>query len=160
MRVKIREGLFRYARIKLMEILKPETLIDHMKRVSAEEFGRELNVLDRRSAFIREHFNALPRRATLDNAMIIFGNRYGAYRKNVFGSVPSANDGRTGAVRGFYSEETGRITAFGNMIDIPGIILRKDEPFTMLIDSDAGRIRFTDGRENLFLRELDGMRVF
>lgn len=159
-KVKIRESLLSYARGKLMDILRPEKFNDHMSRVSAEEFGRELKALDKRAAFIRKHFTELPRRATIDNAMIILGDRFGRHRKNVFGSFPPIADERTNAVRGFYSPETGRITAFGSVMEIPGNVLRRDEPFTILVDNGTGRIVFKDGRENLFLRELDGMRVF
>ena len=140
-----------------------------MRRVSGEEYGRELKILGGKSSYVTKHFgSALPYKAALDNAMIILGDRSGDYREDVHGRFterlfrePLWKSGEQwiSEVRGFYSTNTGRITAFGTAGTVPERIAARHEQFTIAVDSRTGCIRTVKGRENLFLRCLDGMQV-
>ncbi len=167
-RKTIRSELRSYAR-KIMDILKPDRLDVKMRRVSGEEYGRELKILGGKSSYVTRHFgSALPYRAAFDNAMIILGNRFGDYRENVHGHFMERlfreplwkNGGEwISEVSGFYSSGTGRITAFGTAGTVPKRIAARHEQFTIAVDSKTGCIMTVKGRENLFLRCLDGMQV-
>ncbi len=138
---------------ELRKILNPEGLMEHMKKVSGEEYGRELNMLGDKARFVRNHFGPeLPWRATLDNLMIIFGSRAGFYREDVEGNFSIRKDKNlTYIVNGFYSNDTGRIISFGTS--------KKGERFMFIVNTVTGKIALTKGRENIFLRKLDGMQV-
>jgi hypothetical protein len=151
-----KEGFFGYAGSLLKRIMGSERLTEHMSRMGDDEYARELKALGRKALFVRSHFNPFnPRRATLDNAMIIFGDRFCGYREDVYGYFSTAYP----RINGFYSSDSGRIIAFGGYGTVPERIASRGEPFAIEIDRNTGRISIRKGRENIFLRELDGMQI-
>ena len=147
------KGLVHTVKKAFMKILDPENLSKNMQRVSSTEYGREMNMLGHKADFVRKQFgHELPWRAALDNVMIIFGSRSGFYREDVEGEFNiRKEENLTYIVNGFYSPDSGRITAFGTS--------KKGERFTFIINTMTGKISLTNGRENMFLRRLDGMQV-
>ncbi|VVC04782.1 Calcineurin-like phosphoesterase [Candidatus Bilamarchaeum dharawalense] len=135
-------------------------------------YRKQVEVLPekRQQQYIYDHFGTVPPdQITLDNAMIIFGDRNGSRRGvfSSFGEVSSSESmgGNAGpmrvAVNGYYDPQTGRIIAFGNIQDIPKSILAKGREFTLLVDMSTGKIDrvITPNASVPELAGLEGMKL-
>ena len=138
--------------------------------VSAESYRNLLGLLnEEKQEYVREYFgDALPSQTTLQNALILFGDRHGT-RREVFDSFSevsmkesmggNAGAGRS-AVNGYYDPATGQIIAFGNIQNIPPAILARGREFSILQDINTGKIvRIIGNNLPASLKALDGMKL-
>ena len=140
-------------------------------KVSQETIERAVLGLryEAQKEYVAEHFKgATPDAVTLDNALIVMGERNGD-RKQIFGDFKEVGakesiGGNAGAMRfavnGYYNPATGKILAFGNVQDIPAGVREKGKAFSLVVDLNSGKIDNVHSETVVpSLAALKGMRV-
>jgi len=139
------------------------------KQVGVDEYQQKLNLLQPQYAnYAKNHFrNNLPDPTTLENVLILFGDRsgprsevYDNFQKVMWKESIGGNAGVLKvAINGWYNPKDGKILAFGNVQNIPENIRNMGKEFTFIVDLKTGKLHVVKGKESPSLNKLEGMQV-
>ncbi len=129
--------------------LREATATEAARPLSGDEYRARLAMVpEHYRPFVEARFAEAPDAGTMGNALALFGERSGE-RSGVFGDFHTvlrgesiggnAGPGHAG-VNGYYDPQTGRITAFGNVQNIPPEIVARGRIFHMRVNVMDGTI--------------------